>query len=254
MSTRTTSAIRSRKARESLIRLLFQRQDNFDDTGKLGSAATSSMSQHQPHRHCQRRSQDSDGAIPTGANIDDQRRHSYSQLRAAYLEKVHAMHPDKISASHKDALSSKDSHMQFIELKNAWEEYHASVRMAQRRYDDSSSERNKNNSQNNEWEEEENFTMFGVGCSFADSPEERDLRFEITDQACRGWFPSGTISYPESDSQKFNSNPSLKQHIIRDMELSDNNMFVLAEQPMTKEGNSYRKHLVQNVHQFKRNR
>ena len=164
------------------------------------------------------------------------------------------MHPDKISASHKDALSSKDSHMQFIELKNAWEEYHASVRMAQRRYDDSSSERNKNNSQDNEWEEEENFTMFGVGCSFADSPEERDLRFEITDQACRGWFPSGTISYPESDSQKFNSNPSLKQHIIRDMELSDNNMFVLGEQPMTKEGNSYRKHLVQNVHQFKRNR
>ena len=35
--------------------------------------------------------------------------------------------------------------------------------------------------------------MFGVGCSFDDSPEERDLRNDIMDQACRGWFSSGAI-------------------------------------------------------------
>lgn len=42
--------------------------------------------------------------------------------------------------------------------------------------------------------EEANFTMFGVGCSFSDSPEEQQRRAEITDQACRGWFSGGQIA------------------------------------------------------------
>ena len=42
--------------------------------------------------------------------------------------------------------------------------------------------------------EEGNFTMFGVGCSFSDNDQEKDLRNEITDQACRGWFSAGAIS------------------------------------------------------------
>jgi hypothetical protein len=47
---------------------------------------------------------------------------------------------------------------------------------------------------------EANFTMFGVGCSFSDSPEERALRSEITDKACRGWFSSGEIAHTSSDT------------------------------------------------------
>ena len=39
-----------------------------------------------------------------------------------------------------------------------------------------------------------NFTMFGVGCSFSDSPTEQMHRTEIMDQASRGWFSSGQLS------------------------------------------------------------
>ena len=47
-----------------------------------------------------------------------------------------------------------------------------------------------------------NFTQFGVGCSFSDSEEERALRTEITDQACRGWFSSGLVSAGSNDDDK----------------------------------------------------
>jgi hypothetical protein len=239
MSTRTTSAIRSRKARENLIRLLFKAQDPFTVAGTPGSVAHSNR----------RRSPGWEAASASNTN----RGHSYSQLRAAYLEKVHAMHPDKVGAIHHDGLPSKDMHTQFIELKNAWEEYHASVRIAQRRCDDNSSGNKNNNSEDNDWEEEENFTMFGVGCSFADSPEERDLRFEITEQACRGWFPSGSISYPGSDNQKSNSSLSQKSS-VQPLRLSDNDMFVPDERPMTNAEGSQKKHLVQNAEKIIRKR
>ncbi|KAL3767844.1 hypothetical protein ACHAWU_007322 [Discostella pseudostelligera] len=238
MSTRTTSAIPSRKARENLIRLLFKAQDPLTVTGKPASIT-------QAHRL---RSQEREAA---SASITG-RRHSYSQLRVAYLEKVHAMHPDKVGAIHNDGLPSKDMHLQFIELKNAWEEYHASVRIAQRRCDDNSSRNKYKTSEGNDWEEEENFTMFGVGCSFADSQEERDLRFEITEQACRGWFPSGSITDPQSDNQKNNSSLSQKSS-VHQLRLSDNDMFVPDERPMTKVEGS-RKHLVQNADKFIRKR
>ncbi len=244
MSTSTTSAIRSRKARENLIRLLFQAQDDSAAAGK-------------PGLHLQRRNLL--GATSTISNtvntVDFQRGHSYPQLRAAYLEKVHAMHPDKVAALHQNGPPSKDLHLDFIELKNAWEEYHASVRIAQRRCNDSSIKIN-NNLQDEKWKEDESFTMFGVGCSFADSPEERDLRHEITEQACRGWLPSGSISYPEYVFQQSKSNLSQKQNIVQHLRvgLSDNDMFVLDEQPMTKKDCANRKHLVQNVDKFKKKR
>ena len=198
------------------------------------------------------------GATSTISNtintVDCQRRHSYPQLRAAYLEKVHAMHPDKVAAIRHDEPPSKDSHLDFIELKNAWEEYHASVRIAQRRCNDSNIEVN-NNLQDDKLDEEQSFTMFGVGCSFADSPEERDLRYEITEQACRGWLPSGSISYQEYDSEQSKSILSLKQVVqhLR-VELSDNDMFVLDEQPITKKYCANRKYLVQNVDRFTKKR
>lgn len=33
-----------------------------------------------------------------------------------------------------------------------------------------------------------------MGCSFADSPSEREHRNEIMEQACRGWFSSGDLA------------------------------------------------------------
>ena len=64
-----------------------------------------------------------------------------------------------------------------------------------------------------------NFTKFGVGCSFSDSEEERALRTEITDQACRGWFSSGMLS---------ERNESEKEVVIKTSPTSliDDNLFV----------------------------
>ena len=76
-----------------------------------------------------------------------------------------------------------------------------------------------------------NFTKFGVGCSFSDSEEERALRSEITDQACRGWFSSGMLS---------ERNESEKESIIKSSPTSliDDNLFVESvsePKPMTNE-------------------
>ena len=110
---------------------------------------------------------------------------------------MHAIHPDKIIIAHGNKQqSAQDDHLQFIELENAWEEYHSSVRIVQRRNGESSSS-NKQSPEDDIWKEDDNSTMFGVGCSFADSPTERDLRNKIMDEACRGWFTSGSISYAE---------------------------------------------------------
>jgi len=207
-----------------------------------------------------------------------QKRHSYSRLREVYLQKVHMMHPDKI-AHHRnkqqklkedgtlknDNNTSKDDHLQFIELKHAWEEYNTSVRIVQRRNDESS---NKQYSGDDFWEEEDNFTMFGVGCSFADSEEERDLRNEIMEQACRGWLPSGSLSSHagrENDDEEHDgtldyrgntadaTQPPKKTFAHPHIKLSDDDMFICDDQP-TKEDSSKRQFLVQNVDRFRRKR
>ena len=41
---------------------------------------------------------------------------------------------------------------------------------------------------------QENFTLFGVGCSFSDNNDEKYKRSKIMDQACKGWFASGELS------------------------------------------------------------
>jgi len=52
--------------------------------------------------------------------------------------------------------------------------------------------------------------VFGVGCSFADTPEERIRRNEIMDQACRGWFTDGYLQEPivmeQNEERKYNEN------------------------------------------------
>ena len=280
MSTRVTSAIASRKARENLIRLLFPSAA----AGTTSSSSTMQAEVHEytdRHSHSRRRRQPGDIAPISSTNggnstnIQKNKRHTYSQLRMAYLQKAHAMHPDKMAAHIKQQTlktddgvrnsnsseknATKNAHLQFIELKTAWEEYHASVRIVQQR-------RNNNDqySEDDYWEEEDNFTMFGVGCSFADSPAERDLRNEIMEQACRGWFSSGLLSsHAERIEGSGGDNNSLGDDDVKTMpqaekesvaqpqvKLSDDDMFVRHDdddQITKKEDYSERKFLVPNV-------
>ena len=190
MSSRVTSAIASRRARENLVRLLFRPRDQPPASASASAA---------------------DPVVAYAADLRKKnRQHSYAQLRAAYIERVHAMHPDKLAASRGRGGGEKSSGdechaAEFVELKNAWEEYRDGVRGVRGLvggvgggggHDDGDDDGHARGEDGWGWGGADNFTMFGVGCSFADSPEERDRRREITDQACRGWFPTGSIPPP----------------------------------------------------------
>lgn len=160
MSTRAAAASSSRRAKKELVRLLF----GPTYAGKGPDA----------HRKL------------------DSASYSYSDLRKAYLERIHSIHPDKFAhhgtKKESDALEQNikgDLHSRFVALQDAWDCYEKVAKMINVAKDG---------------KQEANFTMFGVGCSFSDSPEERALRSEITDQACRGWFSSGEIAHSSADT------------------------------------------------------
>ena len=115
---------------------------------------------------------------PQGHKKLDAASYSYSDLKSAYLNRLQEIHPDKSNAN-QHATDNKSFH----DLQQAWENY-ASMAKAMEKTSSVQA----------------NFTKFGVGCSFSDSDEERALRNEITDQACRGWFSSGLLSATGSDS------------------------------------------------------
>lgn len=106
--------------------------------------------------------------------------YTYDQLRKAYLERVQALHPDKVAHKRSMELSSfEEKKMKFVELQEAWTKYEEVAKMM-KTVDNGAPEAN--------------FTLFGVGCSFADNDAERDWRADITEQASRGWFTSGLLS------------------------------------------------------------
>ncbi len=120
--------------------------------------------------------------------------YSYEDLRKEYLKRLQVIHPDKINANSIDAnrlgqqdadildpiRSKEDLKKEFQELQSTWDRYEElSKSMMKVVHGDGATA---------------NFTQFGVGCSFSDNDEERALRTEITDQACRGWFSSGLVS------------------------------------------------------------
>lgn len=120
--------------------------------------------------------------------------YSYDDLRREYLKKLQVIHPDKVNANaielHSentndgkglDPLPSKEElKKEFQELQSTWDRYEELTKsMMKVVHGDGAAA---------------NFTQFGVGCSFSDNEEERALRNEITDQACRGWFSSGLVS------------------------------------------------------------
>lgn len=155
--------------------------------------------------------------------------YSYNDLRKAYLERLQVIHPDK-QRNVSSSTSSYDNNNQ-----------------------NDQSENNKNNNNNSKTEfqklqdlwskydemaksmikvaggdgEAANFTLFGVGCSFSDNEQERALRHEITDQACRGWFSSGLLGENDDESTGQSNNKKgdmfTKQHHTS---LVDDSLFV----------------------------
>lgn len=154
--------------------------------------------------------------------------YSYADLRSAYLKRIHELHPDKYAHKKASKISVKtqnednyagvkfSSNMQneFVLLQEAWANY------------DEVAKTMKRVSKGDEIDA--NFTMFGVGCSFADSPEERELRSDIMDQAGRGWFTSGLLSEdtPENDAVRVSVGESNSSRIS----LCDDDFFVSNEE------------------------
>ena len=197
MSTRVTCAA-SKRAKETLIQLLFPQQQ-----AKRGKDA----------------------------------RYTHLQLRMAYLQKVHIMHPDKQRSSSLESIPNKSTHEKFVQLKNAWEAYDVSARMFQKQ-----ARRNLDNDDDNN----DDFTMFGVGCSFSDSSEEKELRNEIMEQACKGWLPYAALSHSDTEVK------SPQQSCTK---LSDDNMFMQEQSPEASNStNVTKKSLVQNVEHRNRTR
>lgn len=115
---------------------------------------------------------------PMAHRLLDHSIYSYEDLRSAYLRRVQEIHPDK-HHQHVDSQNRLENQQQFIQLQQAWNRFEEIAKVM--RTVDSGESKNRN------------FTLFGVGCSFADSEQERNLRSQFTDQACRGWFSAGAL-------------------------------------------------------------
>ena len=151
MSTRAASATASLRAKQELVRILFG-----------------------PHSH---------------SSIDTAQ-YSFADLRGAYLQRIHQLHPDK--------KHPKVGRQDFLQVQLAWKKYESFAKHSQ--LPSASTFRDAN------------FVLFGVGCSFADNEQERQLRIQIMDQAARGWFSGGEIPATHrvaSSSGAANATPSL---------------------------------------------
>jgi len=189
MSTRAASATSSRKVKQELVRLLF--------AGKGGVGTTKT----------------------TCPGVLDYSRYSYAELKSAYLEKVHTLHPDRSHGKAQSASEREDAKTKFVELQQAWQKYEDIAKTMRR-------VRNGSGGAAGQQPEEPSFTMFGVGCSFSDNDAERDLRNEITDQACRGWFSSGALDDGGSYRQAEHNSTNAGRNTSRSVSLSDDDMFV----------------------------
>jgi len=98
---------------------------------------------------------------------------SREQLRKEYLDAIFRTHPDKA----KDDDQRKEFHSNFIFLRQAWEAF----------------DKEKAKDRTSKADDPGTFVKFGVGCSFSDSDEEKVERWEIMEQASKGWFPDGSL-------------------------------------------------------------
>ena len=210
-TSRAATAAISRDAKQKLVKLLFR--ENNCSTNYSRATGCAMRNEH--------------------LNVSG---YSYEDLRRAYLKRLQVIHPDKINAysssrtidvnrrqlftnqqehpkNNADPLYSKeDLKREFQELQSTWNRYEElSKSMMKVIHGDGATA---------------NFTKFGVGCSFSDNEEERALRNEITDQACRGWFTSGLVSSglsTENDGNRERDTTAKQNPLI------DDSMFVQAE-------------------------
>jgi len=143
---------------------------------------------------------------PEGHRKLDPSIYSFADLKKAYLGRIQEIHPDKLLQSHQhdtaDALKQS-----FQELQGAWKKYEDLVKLMKAP---------------GNGDEEANFTMFGVGCSFSDTEAERTLREEFTEQACRGWLSSALLSESSERNQAADVPSSWK---IKQISLLDEALF-----------------------------
>ena len=181
-NTRAASATASLRAKQELVRLLFGRE----------------YSRRGPQAH----------------RLLDHSIYSYADLRAAYLERIHFLHPDKKNANSSSSSSSAKPAIEdendgnrttdaarFVELQEAWNRYEEIAKMMKKV---------GQGSRDGNARVDANFTMFGVGCSFSDNEEEREMRNRIMDQASRGWFSAGELSERTEDRRE--GGKSSRQH------------------------------------------
>jgi DnaJ-class molecular chaperone len=131
---------------------------------------------------------------PEGHRLLDYSVHSYTDLKTAYLGRLQEIHPDKNKINNNNPFNG-DSKKGFHELQNAWDKYEEMARAMKTMSEEG---------------DEANFTMFGVGCSFSDNEQEKTLRNEIMEQACRGWFSSGLIADTSSNDTSSDESSKLK--------------------------------------------
>ena len=180
MSTRVSSLANSSRAKQRLVQLLFS--SKYSRQGK------------DAHK-----------------KLVDYHSYSYMELKAAYLNQLQVLHPDKVVRTHQSTqrqskqeslqqLQHQDEYIHhntqqqqknaFHELREAWDSYNEYTKMLRKV---GKSYPNSMHDGTSRCGIQENFTMFGVGCSFADTELERHRRAEIMDQACRGWFSAGLL-------------------------------------------------------------
>ena len=106
---------------------------------------------------------------------------AHADLRAAYQRAALRLHPDH----------GEGSQSQFVELQQAWERYAREPRRSHSKGGSAS----------------HGFTDWGVGCSFSDTPAEREARMAVMEQASKGFLSGGHLS--ESPSTQRPPLPSL---------------------------------------------
>ncbi|KAG7346852.1 hypothetical protein IV203_005921 [Nitzschia inconspicua] len=182
--TRAATAATSRRVKQKLVNLLFGKE--FSRTG------------------------------PEGHRKLDYSMYKYDDLKKAYLERLHVLHPDKQRNIQRDITYSqskaeRNTKHEFQQLQEIWSQYDEMAKSMMKVAGGDG--------------ENANFTQFGVGCSFSDSEAERALRSHITDQACRGWFSSGLLA---EQGQSGNTDPSQKAtcRSYKVISLIDDDLFI----------------------------
>ena len=208
MTTRAAAAATSQRAKHKLVNLLYKSRLSGKGTDAHRGLDAASYTYTDLRNEYLKRVQlihpdkvKKDGGVGIARGIEGLGENSITSLADTTAESATQTPPIKkswyddtenweqvISSSstatiHRSNTTKIDYQDQFIELQEAWETYDKFAK---------SMKRNKNDNEMRDVQED--FTLFGVGCSFSDSMYERDKRSEIMDQASKGWFPAGALS------------------------------------------------------------